>query len=71
MRNPATGLSTLEQAADQEGLKLDVIRLDVNDPDSSEKAVREVLEQAGQLDVLINTSASSEAVRLKRLRRRF
>lgn len=56
MRNPATGLSTLEQAADQEGLKLDVIRLDVNDPDSSEKAVREVLEQAGQLDVLINNA---------------
>jgi len=56
MRNPATGLSALEQAADQEGLKLDVIRLDVNDPDSSEKAVREVLEQAGQLDVLINNA---------------
>ena len=56
MRNPATGSSALEQAADQEGLKLDVIQLDVNDPDSSEKAVREVLEQAGQLDVLINNA---------------
>lgn len=56
MRNPATGSSVLTEAARQEGLKLEVIQLDVNDPDSSEQAVRDVLEQTGQLDVLINNA---------------
>ena len=56
MRNPATGSSVLTEAARQEGLKLEVIQLDVNDPDSSEQAVRDVLEQAGRLDVLINNA---------------
>ena len=35
--------SALTQAAGQEGLKLEVIELDVNDPDSAEQAVRGVL----------------------------
>ena len=56
MRNPATGSSVLTKAANEEGLKLDVIQLDVNDPDSSEQAVRDVLEQTGQLDVLITNA---------------
>ncbi len=56
MRNPVTGSSVLTQAAEEEGLNLDVIQLDVNDLDSSEQAVREVLEQVGQIDVLINNA---------------
>lgn len=56
MRDPATGSSVLTQAADEEGLKLDVIQFDVNDSDSSEQAVQEVLERAGRLDVLINNA---------------
>lgn len=56
MRNPATGSAVLTQVARQEGLKLEVIQLDVNDPKSSEQAVQEVLEQTGQLDVLINNA---------------
>ncbi|MFQ5398175.1 MAG: SDR family NAD(P)-dependent oxidoreductase [Anaerolineae bacterium] len=56
MRNPASGSAVLTQSARQEGLKLEVIQLDVNDSKSSEQAVQEVLERAGKLDVLINNA---------------
>ncbi len=56
MRNPDTGSDELKQAARKEGLKLDIIQLDVNDPKSSERAVETVLERTGQLDVLINNA---------------
>jgi NAD(P)-dependent dehydrogenase (short-subunit alcohol dehydrogenase family) len=56
MRNPATGSAELTQVARQDGLKLEIIQLDVNDPKSSEQAVQEVLERAGKLDVLINNA---------------
>ena len=56
MRNPATGSTELRDAARQEGLKLEIIQLDVNEAESSTQAVQEVLERAGQLDVLINNA---------------
>ena len=56
MRNPATGSALITQATRQEGLKLEVIQLDVNDPRSSERAVKDVVEQTGKLDVLINNA---------------
>ena len=59
MRNPATGSAPLIQAAQDEALRLDVIQLDVNDPLSSERAVNLILEQAGQLDVLVNNAGIS------------
>ena len=56
MRNPDTGAAPLTDAAGSEGLKLDVIQLDVDDSDSSERAVKEVVQKAGQIDVLINNA---------------
>ena len=56
MRNPTTGSAVITQATRQEGLKLEVIQLDVNGPKSSEQAVQQVIEQTGQLDVLINNA---------------
>jgi NAD(P)-dependent dehydrogenase (short-subunit alcohol dehydrogenase family) len=56
MRNPDTGSAALTQAARDEGLKLDVIQLDVNDPKSSEQAVENVLGQTGKIDVLVNNA---------------
>ncbi len=56
MRNPDTGSDVLNEAARAEGLKLEVIQLDVNDTKSSEQAVEKVLGQAGQLNVLINNA---------------
>jgi NAD(P)-dependent dehydrogenase (short-subunit alcohol dehydrogenase family) len=56
MRDPATGSGVLTETAHQEGLQLEVLQLDVNDPDSSERAVHEVLQKAGQIDVLINNA---------------
>lgn len=56
MRTPATGAAPLAEAARREGLKLVVIELDVTDAGSSERAVRDLLRQAGRLDVLINNA---------------
>jgi NAD(P)-dependent dehydrogenase (short-subunit alcohol dehydrogenase family) len=49
----------LTEAANREGLKLEVIQIDVNDPKSSEHAVQEVLQKYRQLDVLINNAGIS------------
>lgn len=56
MRNPATGSAPLVAAAQAEGLKLDILPLDVNDSLSAEQAVNTVLSQADRLDVLINNA---------------
>jgi NAD(P)-dependent dehydrogenase (short-subunit alcohol dehydrogenase family) len=56
MRNPDTGSAVLKEAASEEGLKLEVIQLDVNDPKSSEEAVETVLGQKGRIDVLVNNA---------------
>ncbi len=56
MRNPDIDAAPLRDAARAEGLKLEVIQLDVDDPSSSQRAVKEVIQQAGQIDVLINNA---------------
>jgi len=56
MRNPETGAAPLTDAAKIEGLPLDVIQLDVDDSDSISRAVQEVEQQAGQIDVLVNNA---------------
>lgn len=56
MRNPASGSAPLVETARREDLRLEVIRLDVDDEDSSERAVREVLERAGRIDALVNNA---------------
>ena len=56
MRNPEAGSTVLTETAQKERLKLEVLQLDVNDPESSERAVQAVLQQAGQIDVLINNA---------------
>ena len=71
MRNPATGSAELTQAARQDGLKLDIIQLDVNDPKSSEQAVQEVLERAGKLDVLINNAGIRGGAPIEKLSEEF
>jgi NAD(P)-dependent dehydrogenase (short-subunit alcohol dehydrogenase family) len=54
MRNPADG-AALQEVARNEGLRLDVLRLDVCDPSSIEAAVAEAT-AAGPLDVLVNNA---------------
>ena len=56
MRKPDTDADLLTDAARQEGLKLEVLQLDVNNSESSERAVKAVLKQVGQIDVLINNA---------------
>lgn len=56
MRNLETGAQPLLDVAQQEQLKLDVVQLDVTDADSSMRAVEEVKQKAGQIDVLINNA---------------
>lgn len=56
MRNPAAGADRLSEAARQEQLALTIVELDVTDAGSSERAVEQVLQQAGRLDVLINNA---------------
>ncbi|MCZ6635878.1 MAG: SDR family oxidoreductase [bacterium] len=56
MRTPETGSAPLRELAEKEDLKIDIVQLDVNDPASCEQAVQEVLQKAGQIDVLINNA---------------
>jgi len=46
----------LLEAQDAEGLKLDVIQLDVDDPKSIEECVSEIEKQVGTIDVLVNNA---------------
>ena len=59
MRNPDAGASPLIKVANTERLNLEIIQLDVTDPESSKRAVQKVLDQAGKLDVLINNAGVS------------
>jgi NAD(P)-dependent dehydrogenase (short-subunit alcohol dehydrogenase family) len=56
MRNPDSGGGPLREAADAEGLKLDVIRVDVEDDATVKAGVGEVLERAGRVDLLVNNA---------------
>lgn len=55
MRNLASG-DKLQDAAERRGVKLEMIQLDVNDEASAKKAVGEILEREGIIDVLINNA---------------
>lgn len=55
MRNPASG-AKLQNAAQRNGVKLEVIQLDVNDEASVNNAVGEILGREGRIDVLINNA---------------
>lgn len=46
----------LEDVASREGLALDVLEMDVTDEASVDEAVRQALERAGRLDVVINNA---------------
>ncbi|HIF95333.1 MAG: SDR family oxidoreductase [Myxococcales bacterium] len=58
MRKPERG-EALEKEAVANGLKIHVIEQDVNDPASNRRAVQNVLERSGRLDVLVNNAAVS------------
>ena len=55
MRNPEAGRGLLETAK-AEGLRIEVIALDVTDPEACELAVDSVLERGGAVDVLVNNA---------------
>ena len=59
MRNPSTGAGPLLQMAEKESLPLEVIPLNVTDPDSSARAVETILEKVGKIDVLVNNAGIS------------
>ena len=56
MRNPDAGTALLE-AAKSEGLRLEVLALDVNDADSCSNCVGEIVNRADQIDILVSPMA--------------
>ncbi len=55
MRNTSKG-KELEEARDAESLKIELLELDVTDDASVSTAVRKVIAEAGQIDVLVNNA---------------
>ena len=55
MRNTAKA-GALEEARDKEKLAIEVVQLDVTDEDSVKSAVRQVVDKAGRIDVLVNNA---------------
>ncbi len=53
----------LREAAAQEGLAVNILQLDVTDNDSIQRAIDEVLRQAGRIDVLVNNAGFEGAFR--------
>ncbi len=51
----------LRSLASAEGLKIDIVDLDVTGTDSVERAVASVLEKAGRIDVLVNNAGIASA----------
>lgn len=58
MRKPEAGAALLK-ARDEEGLKLDVIRLNITDQASIEEAISGIEQRAGDIDVLVNNAGVS------------
>ncbi len=55
------GLAELSEAASKSGYELQVLRVDLRDPESTSDAVRRVLKQTPKLDVWINNAGVSGA----------
>ncbi len=53
----------LREAAAREGLAVNILQLDVTDNDSIQRAIDEVLRQAGRIDVLVNNAGFEGAFR--------
>jgi NAD(P)-dependent dehydrogenase (short-subunit alcohol dehydrogenase family) len=72
----AAAADSLRRLADEEGLRLEVLGLDVRDDDSVLAAVEHVIEAAGAIDVLVNNAGAGchgilEAVSVDRVRELF
>ena len=59
MRNPAN--SVLPEIVREELLPIDILSLDVNSDDSVDKAIKQVLDQEGFIDVLVNNAGVGAA----------
>ncbi len=55
MRDLSKSQPLLSDAA-KEGLEIDTIRLDVTEPSSIDAAVKQILDQAGRIDALVNNA---------------
>jgi NAD(P)-dependent dehydrogenase (short-subunit alcohol dehydrogenase family) len=60
MRDPGRGGGALETAAKKAGAKLNIAKLDVDDPASGERCINVVLAKEGRIDVLINNAGIGE-----------
>ena len=60
MRN-LNGASELRREAHSKGLPLEVIELDVDDEISVQRAITNVLQREGQIDVLVNKESQPTA----------
>lgn len=66
MRNPERGGQALRDAAKAQGLEIEIGQLDVDDPASVERAVGDVLQREGRIDVLVNNAGIGTLVAVER-----
>jgi NAD(P)-dependent dehydrogenase (short-subunit alcohol dehydrogenase family) len=74
-RNPAKR-AALAQLAEEKDLHLETIELDVSSDESADRAIREITQRAGPVDILVNSAgfavvAAMEEVWIEDLRRQF
>lgn len=56
MRNPTKSSGELTQIADEEGLQLDVVQLDVKDSNACSQIIEQIITKTGRIDVLVNNA---------------